>query len=74
MQPWTVEYGTLWVLEASNGLPPICPARVEVKFEETGSADIDDLTVAMNLPTSELIRQRLQGNRRCFSLPKSMIA
>lgn len=68
MQPWTVEHGTLWVLEAGNGLPPVCQARVEVEFEEANTADIDDLTIAMNLPTSELIQQRLHGNRRCFSL------
>ena len=68
MQPWTVEYGTLWAWEAGNSLPPACPARVEIKFEEVGSADIDDLMVAMNLSTSEPIQQRLQGSRRCFSL------
>jgi GNAT superfamily N-acetyltransferase len=68
MQPWTVEHGTLWVLETGNGLPPMCRARAEVEFSEVVAADIHDLAVAMNLPTSELIQQRLQGNRRCFSL------
>jgi hypothetical protein len=38
MWPWITEYGTLWALEAGNSLPPICPARVEVKFEEVGTA------------------------------------
>jgi ribosomal protein S18 acetylase RimI-like enzyme len=46
----------------------MCSARVEVGFEEVGAGDIDDLAVAMNLPSSEAIRQRLQGNRRCFIL------
>lgn len=68
MQPWTVEDGTLWVLETGNGLPPMCQARVEVEFSEVGAAGIDELAVAMNLLTPEVIQQRLQGNRRCFSL------
>lgn len=68
MQPWTVEYGTFWVLEPGNDLPPMCQARVEVEFSEVRAADIDELAVAMNLPTPELIQLRLQGNRRCFSL------
>jgi ribosomal protein S18 acetylase RimI-like enzyme len=68
MRPWIVEYGTLWAWEAGNGLPPPCPAQVEVEFGEVGIADIDDLLVAMNLPTTEPIQQRLQSNRRCFSL------
>jgi hypothetical protein len=68
MQPWAVEYGTFWVLETGNGLPPLCPARVEVGFEEVRAGDIADLVVAMNLPSSEAIRQRFQGNRRCFVL------
>jgi GNAT superfamily N-acetyltransferase len=33
-----------------------------------GAGDIDDLAVAMNLPSPETIRQRLQGSRRCFIL------
>jgi hypothetical protein len=68
MQPWTVEYGTLWILETDNGLPPICPARVEVKFEEVSVAGIDDLAVAIGLSDPEPIRQRLQSGRRCFIL------
>jgi ribosomal protein S18 acetylase RimI-like enzyme len=68
MRPWTSEDGTFWVWETGNGLPPICAARVEVKFSEVGAADIDELAVAMNLPTPEPIQQRFQGNRRCFSL------
>ena len=68
MQPWVIEYGTLWALETGDGLPPMCPARVEVGFEEVGAGEFDDLAVAMNLLSSEAIRQRLQGNRRCFML------
>ena len=68
MQPWTVEYGTLWAWETGNGLPPLCPARVEAVFEEVGVAGINDLAVAMNLSTPEQIQQRLRSNRRCFSL------
>lgn len=66
MQRWVVEHGTLWVLETVNGLPPLCSARVETVFKELAAADIDDLTAAMNLSTATLIRQRLEGNRRCF--------
>jgi ribosomal protein S18 acetylase RimI-like enzyme len=68
MQPWAVEHGTLWAWETADGLPPICPARVEAAFEELTAAGVDELAVAMNLPTPEPIQQRLQGNRRCFSL------
>ena len=69
MQPWTVERGTLWVLETGNGLPPMCQARVEAEFSELRAADIDELAAAMeDLPTPELVQQRSQGNRRCFSL------
>ena len=68
MQPWAVEYGTLWAWEAGDGLPPICPAQVEVEFSEIKSDQIDDLALAMNLATLAPIQQRFQGNRRCFGL------
>jgi ribosomal protein S18 acetylase RimI-like enzyme len=68
MQPWTVEYGTLWAVEPGADLPPICSARVEAAFEELGLADAGALAAAMNLPTPELVLQRLHSNRRCFSL------
>jgi len=68
MQPWAVEYGTLWALETDGDLPPLCPARVEVEFKAVGDADVDALARAMSLPTPEPIQQRLQNNRRCFSL------
>lgn len=68
MQPWAVEYGTLWALETNKGLPPLCPARIEVEFNEVGSADVADLAIAMNLPDPQPIQQRLQDKRRCFKL------
>jgi GNAT superfamily N-acetyltransferase len=68
MQRWAVEHGTFWASEASNGLPPLCPARIEVAFAELESAAIDELAVAMNLSTPEPIRQRLHAGRRCFYL------
>jgi GNAT superfamily N-acetyltransferase len=68
MQLWVVERGTLWALETRDGLPPICLARVEVTFTEAGVADINNLVVAMNLPDATVIQQRLQNNRRCFTL------
>lgn len=68
MQPWTIEYGTLWALETGNGLPPPCPARVETEFSEIANDDLEELAAAMNLPTPEPIQQRLQGQRRCFCL------
>jgi ribosomal protein S18 acetylase RimI-like enzyme len=68
MQLWTVERGTLWGLETGAGLPPLCPARVEVEFQEAGARDIDDLAAAMNLPSPDPLRQRLQSGRRCFVL------
>jgi GNAT superfamily N-acetyltransferase len=68
MQPWTTEYGTLWALETDGDLPPICPARVEVRFAEVETGELADLAVAMNLASPEVIRQRLQDKRRCFIL------
>src|SRR5262245_42272150 len=68
MRPWAAEHGTLWAVEIGDALPPICQARVEAEFKEVGRADIAELAVAMNLPTPEPIRQRLESNRRCFIL------
>lgn len=74
MRPWTTEYGTLWALETSEGLPPRCQARIEVTCEEIGDDDVGELAAAMGLPNSEPIKQRFQGNgrpqgkRRCFCL------
>jgi GNAT superfamily N-acetyltransferase len=68
MQPWVIEYGTLWALETGGGLPSMCPARVETEFAEIRAGEFADLAVAMNLPSSEAIWRRLQGNRRCFIL------
>jgi len=67
-QPRAVEDGTLWALETSDGLPPLCQARVATKFEEVGAGDLDSLAAAMNLPTPEPVRQRLHSGRRCFIL------
>jgi len=68
MEPWTVESGTLWAFETGNGLPPALSARVEAEFKELEAGEIDELTAAMNLPSSEPIHRRLEGNRRCFIL------
>ncbi|MDQ4078122.1 MAG: GNAT family N-acetyltransferase [Chloroflexota bacterium] len=68
MQLWTTEYGTLWAWESTQGLPPLCRAQIEVEFDEVAPADIDELAVAMRLPTAESVRQRLKGRRRCFIL------
>ena len=66
MQPWAVEYGTFWALEPSRSLPPILPAQVDVDFEEVGPHDTLALADAMNLPTQEIVHQRLKSGRRCF--------
>jgi ribosomal protein S18 acetylase RimI-like enzyme len=63
-----VEHGTLWALDAQDGRPPPCPARIPVEFAELRADQLDELARAMNLPGPEPIRQRLQGNRRCFCL------
>lgn len=69
MQPWKSERGTLWALETDNGLPPFCPARVEAVLVEVGPEDdLDELAAAMNLPTTAAVAERLEGNRRCFTL------
>jgi len=68
MKPYAVEFGTFWVSDSANGLPPKCSARVETTFEELGIANLDALQVAMNLPSQESIHQRLQNDRRCFGL------
>ena len=68
MRPWSIEYGTFWVWDIDNDLPPRCPARVDVTFQEAALADVDDLKVAMGLPAAAPIQQRLQSKRRCFVL------
>jgi GNAT superfamily N-acetyltransferase len=68
MRIWTIERGTLWALQTGNGLPPLCPARVEVAFAEAGGDDIEELAAVMNLPAPEPLYRRLQSGRRCFIL------
>ena len=68
MQAWKLECGTLWAIDAAEQLPPLCPARAPTEFAEVRDEDHDQLAGAMSLPNPELIRQRLQGGRRCFSL------
>jgi GNAT superfamily N-acetyltransferase len=62
------EDGTLWVLEPGSGLPPPCPARIEVEFREIGAADLPSLTAAMNFATPDVIQQRWENGRRSFGL------
>jgi hypothetical protein len=66
MPPFTIEYGTFWALRTADGLPPLCTPKVTVEFSEVETANIADLTTAMDLPDSSLIEQRFQGRRRCF--------
>jgi GNAT superfamily N-acetyltransferase len=66
MQPWTTEYGTLWVLQPGNGLPPPCEAEVTLSFSEATLANVDELTQAMNRDNPAEIQERLQNGRRCF--------
>jgi GNAT superfamily N-acetyltransferase len=68
MQHWTVEYGTLWALETADGLPPVHQVQPGAEFTVVDIKNIDGLAIAMNLPNSNVIHQRLQGKRRCFSL------
>jgi hypothetical protein len=68
MKFWAAEDGTFWVVDPSDGLPPLFEARVAMSFEEAETADIPSLTSAMNLPDSKLIYQRMQNGRRCFVL------
>jgi len=68
MQPWTVEYGTLWAAETKGDLRPLYPARVGVVFAEASPSDGLALTGAMNLSDPQPIQQRFQSHRRCFTL------
>lgn len=68
MQPWTVEHGTLWAVAAEDGLPPACPALAQAEFGEISDPDVEGLARAMELPSPELVQQRLQSGRRCFTL------
>jgi ribosomal protein S18 acetylase RimI-like enzyme len=68
MQPWKLEHGTLWAIDAEDRLPPPCSARVQAEFAEVRGDELDELASAMNLPNPDLIQQRLRSNRRCFSL------
>lgn len=63
-----VESGTFWVVDAGNGLPPACAARVETEFEEITASGADDLAAAANQVTPGPIRHRLLNGRRCFAL------
>jgi ribosomal protein S18 acetylase RimI-like enzyme len=40
----------------------------QAEFGEIADPDVDDLARAMGLPSPELVRQRLQSGRRCFTL------
>jgi ribosomal protein S18 acetylase RimI-like enzyme len=62
------ESGTFWVVDLGNGLPPLCPAQVETEFEEISDNGVGDLAAAMNLPSPESVRRRMQHGRRCFVL------
>jgi hypothetical protein len=68
MKRWATEDGTFWVVDPNDGLPLLFKAKMEVRFQEAETADIPSLTSAMNLPSPELIQQRLQNGRRCFIL------
>jgi ribosomal protein S18 acetylase RimI-like enzyme len=67
MHPWTLEHGTLWAIDAEDRPPP-CSARVQAEFVEVRGNQLDELASAMNLPNPDLIQQRLQSKRRCFSV------
>ncbi|HWQ14097.1 MAG TPA: GNAT family N-acetyltransferase [Roseiflexaceae bacterium] len=64
---WTVERGTLWVMDAGDA-PPLVRPRVAAQFHELSDADRAELAAAMSLPTTEPIQRRLQSGRRCFAL------
>jgi ribosomal protein S18 acetylase RimI-like enzyme len=68
MQPWTLERGSLWALEAGGGLPPLCAARVAAECRELGPADADALAGAMGLAAPAVVYERLQSGRRCFGM------
>jgi ribosomal protein S18 acetylase RimI-like enzyme len=68
MASWVVEHGTLWALETSGELPPICAARVAVTFEELRADAAGELGAAMGQPGAEQVQERLRGGRRCFIL------
>jgi ribosomal protein S18 acetylase RimI-like enzyme len=46
----------------------MCQARVHVTFREAETTDLPTLALAMNLPDTDLIKERLQSGRRCFIL------
>lgn len=71
MRLWTAEYGTFWAIRPDAGLPPVFRPEIEVVFEEAGSADIKNLTSAMNLLSPTLIEERFRGNRRCFCFKRN---
>jgi RimJ/RimL family protein N-acetyltransferase len=70
MKPFTAEYGTFWAIKPDAGLPPVYSAEIEAEFVEANTADIDNLAIAMNLPSPALIEERFKGQRRCFCFKK----
>jgi GNAT superfamily N-acetyltransferase len=68
-RPWALERGTLWALEPAEGLPAPCEARLPVIFQQLEEDEIDALATAMQRPgASQMVQERLAGNRRCFVL------
>lgn len=68
MNLFTVEYGTFWVWEAENGLPPPVRPRANAIFEEILPGDLSGLANVMDSRSLENARRRLEGRRRCFAL------
>lgn len=65
---WTIEHGSLWALAVGERLPPLRQARVAAEFVEIRGDRLDALAAAMGVPSTALIRQRMQSGRRCFGL------
>lgn len=74
MAIWSVEHGTFWAVDTSDGnaLPPRQPVREplvgRVTFDEIGSeaGAVAALAMAADLPSPQPFQQRLAAHRRCF--------
>ena len=64
---WTMERGTLWVLDLAGALPPRVMPRIPVTFGEVSAEFSESLTRAMGLPTADEICRRQSTGRRCFA-------
>ncbi len=62
---WTMERGTLWVMDF-GAVAPSLQSRIPCVFGEIRPESVEALALAMGLPGPEPVCERFSGGRRCF--------